>query len=238
MSSDGGLLSLESPYSPHGSSVYSGLISWFETRYPTCSVCMLPLSWRTFVTIMDPTVPPVLSLPGADRTWICVRSAAIVPSRRCFACTKRPSPSRVPDGVTARGSHVSDEQLGLFRSTITPVCVGFRLAATAPGQTVPPGMASPGPFPTVFDNPGAPLACTKPPAVSPQASTPLLKPWVLRPPPAISIIAVETLLRASGPHTALSVRLRPIPGEVCFGCDSTPGSIASRCGRRSRYRTS
>jgi hypothetical protein len=37
---------------------------------------MLPLSLRsTYVSLVDPTVPPVLSLPGAVRLWIVGRTA-------------------------------------------------------------------------------------------------------------------------------------------------------------------
>jgi len=44
-----------------------------------CSVCMLPLSLHsTRVSLVDPTVPPVLSLPGAVRQWIVGGRPSIV----------------------------------------------------------------------------------------------------------------------------------------------------------------
>jgi hypothetical protein len=117
MSSDGGVLSLESPYSPHGSPVHSGLISWFGARYPTCSgLHVTPVVAYELRRHSGPDSAPgsFASRCGPYAGWAYGR-LLIVPSRRCVACTKQPCPSRVPDGVTAHGSKHSVERLGSFQ---------------------------------------------------------------------------------------------------------------------------
>lgn len=176
MSSDGGMLPLESPYSPHGSSVDSGLISWFETRSPTCSgLHVTPVVAKLCRHYGPDSAPgafasrcgPYLDLctVGCDSPFqalLCLHKATFSLAGPGWGYGSRLACRRRAAGIAWVCNH--------------PCLCRFRLSSTAPGQTVPPGMTVTWTVFPLIRQPWCPRACTKPPTVSPQISTPLLKP--------------------------------------------------------------
>jgi hypothetical protein len=200
---------------------------------------MLPLSLRpTCVALVDPTGPPVLSLPGAVRSWIGSRTALV--AFQALHCLRKSAIRFTGPRMTPRLLARCTQSSGWGSSGPLPtLSAPDHRSGLSRGQTAPPNPTGLGTVPAEAANPGAQHLRQ----VSGSSSHRLLLNLLSRPlasqllrgPPAVSY-PDETLLRACGLHASLSVPLRPSLVEGCSGCDSTPESIASRCGRGSRHR--
>jgi len=222
---------------------------------------------------MDPTVPPVLSLPGAVHAWIegvdgviftpgaswltllgfhftGSGVAATLMARRTQSSDWGRSGLRPPlpasDNLLPGGLFVKPDRTSRSNVPWNGSLTTLALTTSAPGLRFICGRHPSQSLERTFLF-TVPAWTRHPNLAVPSCEAPSLGGWGTPgfPPegellPGLSrFCSVETLQHAPGMHTT-PVCAPSTPSQVsrtCLGCDSTPESIASRCGRRSRYRT-
>jgi len=153
----GGRLSLESSLSPRGSQVTSGLISFSRGDSGYALVCILPLSLSsTLVSLLDPTVPPVLSLPGAVRKdWAYTDGSRCLTPGAVLACANPLSPrGSWGDSLTARVLESTQSSGWVSSGKLRPLsAIGNGLLFVGPNST--PKFYGTWTGSALLDNPGA-----------------------------------------------------------------------------------
>lgn len=242
--SDGGRLPLGSSYSPHGSSAGSGLVSTAGARHPimlrsACYPCRFARCDSNFWTRQCPRFyrSPVRSAAGwggADGCRYSTPGAALLAQ---FSL----DPSQVPERVTAHDSICTVERLGSLWSTTTPVCVEPQQATLSEPDSSPRSDVLWNGS-RVSGQPWHPHACARSPARLPTGillnllSRTFSSQFLLGPPARLDCLSRDPAACFWCARFPCRCPFNHPWFKFCSGCDSTPESIASRCGRGSRHR--